>query len=75
MQFSMKADKETFFKVITEEIKKPIDPMSLVYANEVPLFDKYDEYLPEHLVEKGFAYGVLNLQELKDRIIGWGVYN
>ncbi len=75
MQFSMKADKETFFKVITEEIKKPIDPMSLVYANEVPLFDKYDEYLPEYLVEKGFAYGVLNLQELKDRIIGWGIDN
>ena len=31
-----------------------------------PLFDKYDEYLPEELVKKGFAYGVLRMDEVKD---------
>ena len=40
--------------------------MDLVYPNEVPLFDKYDEYLPEELVKKGFAYGVLRMDEVKD---------
>ena len=47
IQFTMKADEETFFRVLAEEIRKPIDPMELVYPTELPLFDKYDEYLPE----------------------------
>ena len=27
MQFTMKAEEKTFFRVITEEIQKPIDPL------------------------------------------------
>ena len=38
--------------MLAEEIRKPIDPMELVYPKELPLFDKYDEYLPEELVKK-----------------------
>ncbi len=34
-----------------------MDPLELVYPKELPLFDKYDEYLPESLVRKGFAWG------------------
>ncbi len=71
IQFSMKADKETFFRVLFEEIEKPIDPLELVYPNEVPIFDKYDEYVPDSLMKKGFAYGVLDLEGLKKRIRGW----
>ena len=71
IQFSMKADKETFFRVIFEEIEKPIDPLELVYPNEVPIFDKYDDYVPDSLMKKGFAYGVLDLEGLKQRIRGW----
>lgn len=71
IQFSMKADKETFFKVLFEEIEKPIDPLELVYPNEVPIFDKYDDYIPESLMKKGFAYGVLDLEGLKKRIMEW----
>ena len=62
MQFTMKADAQTFFKVTAEEIEKPIDPMELIYPKELPLFDKYDEFLPEALVKKGFACGVLDLE-------------
>ena len=40
IQFTMKADEETFFRVLAEEIRKPIDPMELVYPKELPLFDK-----------------------------------
>lgn len=72
MQFTMKADEQMFFKVVSEEIRKPIDPLELVYSGELPLFDKYDEFLPEELVRKGFAYGVLDLDGLRETVLGWG---
>ena len=71
IQFTMKVDEGTFFQVVSEEIRKPIDPLELVYPKELPLFDKYDEYLPEELVKKGFAYGVLDLDGLRETILGW----
>ena len=71
MQFTMKTDEDTFFGVLFDEIKKPIDPLELVYPKELPLFDKYDEYLPEELVKKGFAYGVLDISELRQTILRW----
>jgi len=75
MQFTMKVDKDTFFRIVQEEIQKPIDPLELVYPDELPVFDKYDEYLPEELVKKGFAYGVLDLEGVKDAIATWSAGN
>ena len=71
IQFTMKADEATFFRVLAEEIRKPIDPMELVYPKELPLFDKYDEYLPEELVKKGFALGVLDVDGLREKVLRW----
>lgn len=71
IQFTMKADDATFFRVLAEEIRKPIDPMELVYPKELPLFDKYDEYLPEELVKKGFALGVLDVDGLREKVLRW----
>ena len=71
IQFTMKADESAFFRVLAEEIRKPIDPMELVYPKELPLFDKYDEYLPEELVKKGFALGVLDVDGLRERVLSW----
>ena len=71
IQFTMKADEDAFFRVLAEEIRKPIDPMELVYPKELPLFDKYDEYLPEELVKKGFAFGVLDVDGLREKILSW----
>lgn len=71
MQFTMKADEKTFFAVLAEELEKPLDPMELVYPKELPLFDKYDEYLPEELVKKGFALGVLDVESMKETLRGW----
>ncbi len=75
MQFTMKADEETFFRVVSEEIQNHIDPLELVYPKELPLFDKYDEYLPEELVRKGFALGVLDLDGLRETVLSWETKN
>ena len=71
IQFKMKAGQEAFFQILSEAEKQPLDPMDLIYKGEVPLFEKYDEFLPEELVKKGFAHGILGLEEMKARIRGW----
>ena len=74
IQFSMKADSRTFFRVLAEEAAKPLDPMELVYPGEVPVFEKYDEYLPEELVRKGFACGVLDTEGMRARVLSWRIF-
>lgn len=71
MQFKMKADEETFFEVLAAEAEKDFDPIELVYPGEVPYFDRYDEFVPEALVRKGFAEGVLDIEGMKQRVLGW----
>ena len=69
--FRMKASKEEFFHLLGEMEKQPLDPMELIYKGEVPLFEKYDEFLPQQLVRKGFAYGILGIDEMRARIRSW----
>ena len=73
IQFRMApgVDEEAFFEAVKEEAAVDFDPMELVYPGEVPLFDKYDPFLPEELVRKGFAYGVLDVEGMRERIRGW----
>ena len=71
MQFTMKADAAAFYQVLREEAAKSIDPMELLYPNEVPYFDKYDEFVPPELIRKGFAYGVLDVKGMLDRVREW----
>ena len=71
IEFRMKATEEEFFKVLAETAKQPIEPLELVYPGEVPLFEKYDEFVPPELIKKGFAYGILGIDEMKERILGW----
>jgi len=61
MQFTMDCDRKEFFRILKQEIMKDFDPTDLVFPKEVPLFEKYDEYLPEELVIKGFANGILSV--------------
>ncbi len=69
IQFVMTVSEREFWTILREELAQPIDPMSLVYPREVPIFDKYDEYLPEELVKKGFACGVLGIDEMKEKMM------
>lgn len=71
IEFKMKATREEFFKVLAETAKQPIDPLELVYPGEVPLFEKYDEFVPPELIKKGFAYGILDINGMKNRISQW----
>ena len=71
IEFKMKATKEEFFKVLAEAAKQPLEPLEFVYQGEVPLFEKYDEFVPPELVKKGFAYGILDICGMKERILGW----
>lgn len=71
IEFKMKATKEEFFKVLAETAKQPLEPLELVYPGEVPLFEKYDEFVPPELIKKGFAYGILDIKGMKNRIFQW----
>ena len=68
IQFKMKVSEQEFWQILHEEAAKPLDPMELLYPGEVPEFEKYDQYVPDELVRKGFAYGVLNISEMLARI-------
>ena len=71
MLFTMKVAPKEFFAIISEEAEKEFDPLELVYQGEVPVFEKYDEFIPAELVKKGFAYGILNIDEMRSRIKDW----
>ena len=71
IQFTMKVSPNDFFSIIAEEAEQEFDPLDLVYQGEVPIFEKYDEFLPESLVKKGFAYGILDIKEMKEQIKSW----
>ena len=71
MQFTMQVQESEFFEIVCDEASKDFDPIGLVYPKEVPVFEKYDEYVPAELVRKGFAYGVLDVEGMKERVKGW----
>ena len=71
LQFTMQVSEEDFSRITAEGAAKDFAPMELLYPKEVPVFEKYDEYLPEELVRKGFALGVLDVAGMKQRVLGW----
>ncbi|MCH4053399.1 MAG: DEAD/DEAH box helicase [Atopobiaceae bacterium] len=71
MQFQMSASPEEFLSALVEAALSDFDPMELLFPGEVPVFDKYDEFLPEELVRKGFAYGVLDVEGMRARVGEW----
>ena len=71
MQFKMSVGAEDFYRILKEQAELPLDPMELVYPGEVPYFDKYDEFLPEELIRRGFAYGVLDVEGMLNRVREW----
>ncbi len=68
MQFTMKAMPDAFRTIVQEELASNFSPMELLYPKEIPLFNKYDDLLPPDLVRKGFAYGVLDIEDMRRRM-------
>ena len=71
MQFTMKVSEAEFFRILFDELSKPLNPMEFLYPKEFPVFDKYDEYLPFELLRKGFAFGVLDIEGMCNCIAEW----
>ena len=71
IQFGMNVSEKEFYKIVCKKACEDIDPLSLVYEKEVPVFEKYDEFVPDELVKKGFAYGVLDIDGMKKRVREW----
>ncbi|MBO7407745.1 MAG: ATP-dependent helicase, partial [Clostridia bacterium] len=71
MQFTMQADEAEFYRVVCDEAVQEWDPLELVYPKEVPVFEKYDEFVPPELVRKGFALGVLDVEGMNQRVRAW----
>lgn len=74
LQFTMKVSASDFYRIMAEEAEQDFDPLELVYPNEVPNFEKYDEYVPAELVRKGFALGVLDVEGMKQSVRRWSRY-
>ena len=75
MQFTLQVDAAEFYRIVCEEAAKEFDPLELVYPKEVPVFEKYDEFVPDELVRKGFALGVLDIEGMKNRVLSWAKYS
>ena len=73
IQFTLGVSPKEFVEITQEEARAGVDPMELLYPNEVPVFDKYDDILSAELVRKGFAFGVLDVEEMLDRVLTWTV--
>ena len=71
MTFVMREGEEAFYHVVGQAAESLEDPMELLYPGETPYFEKYDELVPEELVRKGFAEGVLDVAGMKASLAGW----
>ena len=71
MEFRMKGDEQLFYDVLAEQATTPFDPLDLVYPDEVPIWEKYDEYVPIELIRKGFAESVLDIEGMLRRVRQW----
>ena len=71
MQFTVKVSAQEFFEITAQEAQEAFEPEKLLYPKEIPVFEKYDEYVPGELIRRGFARGVLDIDGMKERVLGW----
>lgn len=74
MQFQMDGTAAEFFTEAVRAAEEDFPAMDLVYPKEVPVFEKYDPFVPEQLVRKSFARGVLDIEGMKRRVRSWKEY-
>ena len=65
-----RANEETFIRGLANRvISEGIDPFALVAGGEVPIFEKYDPYIPGALLRRAYATDKLSPDEAAERII------
>ena len=67
--FRMDHDEQDFWLTLQTLLQQPVDPMKLIYPEEVPLFDKYDEYIPVPLLQKHMAVDVLDVETMRSELL------
>lgn len=66
--FRMEGDGEELCRLLSELAAGGIDPAALVFPSELPVFDKYDAYVPGELLRAAYAADHLRADEAEARI-------
>ncbi len=65
-----KGSPEDLFTTLADEVRTSgIDPHSLVSSTEAPVFEKYDDYVPNELLCRAYAEDKLDVGEAESRIL------
>ena len=69
LSFKMECDEHSFIEDLSERVRtEGIDCDRLVMSGEIPVFEKYDEYIPSDLLRKAYAADRLRAEEAEKRI-------
>ena len=69
ISFKMECDEHAFIEDLSEKVRtEGIDCDRLVMSGEIPVFEKYDEYIPSDLLRKAYAADRLRACEAEKRI-------
>lgn len=71
IMFKCKKTLNEIFFMLREALREDFPPEALIYPKEEPVFDKFDEFIPNNLICKHFANDVLNLDETRERVLNW----
>ena len=70
IRFKMsKGNEFELFESLAQEAEQGIDAQALIAGGEIPIFEKYDEYIPAELLRRAYATDKLNPGEAGRRIL------
>lgn len=65
-------DASEWLKKLADKVRREgIDCMALMESGEVPVFEKYDDYIPAELLRRAYAVDRLRSDEVTERIFAW----
>ncbi len=68
LKFRMEGEREDFLARLRHALGDGMDPMSLVGGAELPIFDKYDAFIPAELLRRAYARDRLCPEEAEARV-------
>ncbi len=69
MIFKMECDSRHFIEALCEKVDETgIDCASLVSSGELPVFEKYDNYIPGELLREAYSVDKLRADEVENRL-------